>query len=221
MSRNLPKVSTQDARYGVRLDYVIFPIDFRELRRALARNGYELPQIERVPPAPARVSFSGEVARKAEATVIVDSDAGEIGIVGISLQQAQDSFEELVRVINSELGINIHENVGHYWCVVHYRVDTGKMPLDEIAKAENKDYTAKFNAILDENLSSFSIRLSPKNAVPNSNSWFDIAIEPDVLDEKMYHVGVVFRNPRKDKTETFVRNLETNMLKLIKVIEEQ
>ena len=220
MSNNQPKIMTQEARCGVRLNYVLFPIDFRELRHALAKNGYELSPVRgRIPSPPARIAFSGDIARKGETTVIFESDSGEIGVVGRSLQEATASFEELAKVINSELGVSLHESVRFYWCVVHYKVDTGKTPRNEIAKAENKDYTTRFSEVLGEDLSSFSIRLAPRDVIPNQESWFDIAIEPDLMNDKLYHVGVVFRSPDRGKTETFVRDLENTLLKLIGVIE--
>src|SRR3990170_2151988 len=140
MSKSQTKTITQEARYGVRLDYVIFPIDLRELRQALAKNGYELLLVEGIPPPPTRISFGGEIARKAETRVIVESNSGEIGIVGRSLHEVKASFEELTRVIDAELGISLQEKVKFYWCVVHYKINTGKTPLVEIAKADNKDY---------------------------------------------------------------------------------
>ena len=78
----------------------------------------------------------------------------------------------------------------------------------------------RFGAVLGENLSSFSVRLTPKDAIPNNENWFDIAIEPDLLNEKLYHVGVMFRSPDATKTETFVRDLENILLKLLQIIEE-
>lgn len=220
MSNNEPEIITQEGRRGVRLNYVIFPIDFRELCHALAKNGYELsPAGGRIPPPPARISYSGDIARKGETTVRFDSDSGEIGVFARSLQEVTDSFEELTKVINSELGVSLHENVRFYWCIVHYKVDTGKTPLNEIAKAENKKYIAKFSEILGKDVSSFSIRIAPKHVIPNQESWFDIAIEPDLMNAKLYHLGVVFRSPDRGKTETFVRDLENTLLKLIEVIE--
>lgn len=219
MSENQAKIITQDARYGVQLNYVIFPIDLRELRRALAKNGYELPDVGQIPPPPTRIKFDGDIARKAETTVMAESASGEIGVAGRSLQEATDSFEELTRIIDSELGISLQENVKFYWCIAHYRINTGKIPRDEIAKAENKDYITRFNEILGKSLSSFSIRLALKDAIPNQKSWFDIAIEPDVINEKFYHVGVVFRNPDRGETETFVRDVENTLLRLIRIIE--
>lgn len=214
-----PKVTIQDARYGVRLEYLIFPIDFRDLRRVLAKNGYELSHVGNVPPPPTRVRFSGEIGRKGETAVEVESDSGDIGVVGRSLQEAQSSFEELVKVVDSEIGVLLHNHVKFYWAAGHYRIATGKAPQSEIAKVENKEYANQFSKIIGQDLSSFSIRLGSKNATPNDATWTEIAIEPDPIDERLYHVGVVFRNPDKEMTETFVKNLENSLLRLIKVVE--
>lgn len=220
MSDNQPKINTQEARCGVRLNYVIFPIDFRELRQALAKNGYELSPISGpIPSPPTRIGFGGDIARKKETTISVETDSGEIGVVNRTLQGAKAAFEELTNVISTELGVSLHENVRFYWYAVHYRVDTGKIPQNEIAKTEKKDYIARFGQVLGEDLSLFSVRLIPKNVAPNQESWFDIAIEPDILNEKLYHVGVVFRSPDRGKTETFVSDLENKLLKLIRIIE--
>jgi len=220
MSKNQPVMTTQGARCGVRLNYTIFPIDFRELRHVLAKNGYELSPIRgRIPFPPAQIAFSGDVARKEEITVTIETDSGEIGVVGRSLQKVKEAFKELGEISKTELGINLHENVKFYSYAVHYRINTGKTPRIEIAKAENKDCIARFSKVLGQDISSFSVRVSPKNAVPNQESWFDIAIEPDVLDEKSYHVGVVFRTPNRVTAETFVRDLENKLVKLLEIIE--
>jgi hypothetical protein len=94
-----PKMMTQEVRYGVQLSHLIFPVDFRDLRFALAKNGYELSPVRELPPAPTRISFGGEIARKSETTIIADSEAGEIGVVGKSLQQAVACFGDLANVV--------------------------------------------------------------------------------------------------------------------------
>jgi hypothetical protein len=219
MSKKQTKIVAEDARYGVQLDYVLFPADVRELRRALAKNGYELTHVERLPAPPARLSFSGELARKAESTVILETDSSEIGVIARSLQDAANAFDDLVKVVSSELGISLNQKVRFYWMVVHYSISTGKAPRNEILKAENKEYIGRFSRILGEDLVSFSVRLAPKDAIPNQEAWFDIAIEPDILREDLYHVGFVFRDPNRDKTETFVKNLENIVFSLIDTIE--
>jgi hypothetical protein len=216
---NQPKMMIEEARCGVRLSYVIFPIDVRELRHILAKNGYELVPVSNIPPPPTRIRYSGDVARKGEITVSIESDSGEIGVVGRSLQDVRSAFEDLAKIINSELDVDLYENVRFYWYVLHYKINSGKRPFNEISKAENKDYIQRFGKVLEEELSLSSIRLAPKDASPNQENWFDIAIEPDVENETIYHVGVVFRNSDKSKTEKFVRDLESNILKIIRTIE--
>lgn len=219
MSDNELKILTQEARFRVRLNYVIFPIDFRELVNVLAKNGYELIDVKQLPPPPTRIGFSGELARKEETTVTVETGSCEIGVISRSVQKAKSSFDDLAKIIDSELSISLHKNVRFYACVVHYRIDTGKMPHKEIPKTQNKEYIEKFSQVLGEKLSSFSIRVAPKGLIPNADNWFDIAMEPDIINEKIYHVGVVFRNSDRDKTETFVKDLESKLMKLIEVIE--
>lgn len=220
MNNNKAKVMTQHVSYGVRLNYVIFPIDFRDLRHALAKNGYELSRITGpIPSPPVRIGFSGDVARKGEIAVTVETDGGEIGITGRSLQKVKMAFEELENLVKRELGISLHLNVKCYLCLIHCRISTGKIPRDEIAKVENRGLYSRLGQVLNVDVSPFSVRLCLKGAVPNQESWLDISIEPDILNEQMYHVGVVFRSPDKEETETFVRDLENNILKLIKIVE--
>jgi len=220
LSNNESKVMTQYASYGVRLNYVIFPIDFRDLRHALAKNGYELSSVRGpIPSPPIRIGFTGDIARKGETTVIIETDSGEISVTGRSLQKVKTAFEELTDLIKRELGVSLDLNIKYYLCHLHCKTDTGKIPRDEIAKAENRDFFSRLGQVLGVDVAPFSIRLCPKGAIPNHENWFDISIEPDTVNEKMYHLGVVFRSPDKEKTETFVRDLESNILKLIKVIE--
>jgi hypothetical protein len=210
---------TQEARYGVHFGYILFPIDFRDLRQTLARNGYELSRGEDIPAPPARIAFAGEIARKGEVRVYADSDGGEIGTVSRTLHDAYASFDGLASIIQTELNINLHENVRFYWIVSHYKADSGKMPYKEICKTGNDKFNKEFSEILGESVSPFSVRLSPTDTIINQENWFDIAIEPDVVNEKLYHIGVVFRNASREKTEGFAKDIEKNLLKMIIAIE--
>lgn len=212
-----PKLITQEARYFMLLDYLL--LDFRDLRQALAKNGYELVAVRNLPPPPTRIMFSGEIARKKETVISADSEAGQIGVIGRTLEEVRTSFNDLMKLIAEEIGIDLHTKVKNYEVSVHYRLNSGKVPLKEIPNAENKDFVRKFSEVMGENLSSFSIRLAKKDSSIYQGDWIDIAIEPDLVYENYYHVGVVFRNSNREKTETFVKDLETNVLKLIDLIE--
>ncbi|MFH0896838.1 MAG: hypothetical protein V1850_02160 [Candidatus Bathyarchaeota archaeon] len=212
------KLLTQEARYLL-IQNNFLPIDLRDFLNVLAKNGYQLTTIRNLPSPPNRIAFSGEMARKQETIVITDSETGEIGVVSRSLEEARTSFGELIKLIKEEIGVDLTENVKNYQINVHYRLKTGNMPYKEIPKIENKEFINKFNEIIGQNLSSFSIRLAKKDSSAKKDNWVDIAIEPDVVYEDYYHIGVVYKNPSKDKTETFVKNLETNLMKLIELIE--
>jgi hypothetical protein len=219
LSGKAPKLMPQEARYIVVMDYMVLPLDFRDLRYALAKNGYELASAKNIAPPPTRIMYSGEIARMKETTVVADSESSEIGTVSRSLQEAYASFNDLAKIISSELDVDLNKKVKRYFVSAHYRVATGKLPLREIPRAENKEAVAKFSEIMGQNLSSFSIRLTPRDASLNQENWLEIAIEPDLLDESKYHVGIVYRNLEKGRTDVFVRDLEGNLLKIIKLIE--
>lgn len=84
MSVSEPKLVTQEARYLLFVGQMVLPVEFRELRAALAKNGFELGVVRNLPPPPSRLIFSGEIARKKETTIIADSEAGQIGVVSKS-----------------------------------------------------------------------------------------------------------------------------------------
>jgi hypothetical protein len=214
-----PKLITQEARYLMNMNYLILPLDFRDFRQALAKNGFELALVRNLPPPPTRISFSGEIARKKDTVIIADSEASEIGVISRSLGEASASFGDLLKIVTEEIGVDLSEKAKSYKIIVHYKLNTGKIPLKEIPKAENKEFVNKFSEIMGEGLSSFSIRLAKKDSSINKGDWLDIAIEPDLIYENYYHIGVVYRNSNKEKTEAFAKDLETNLMKLINHIE--
>ena len=220
MSKTTPRLITQEARYSLSVNDMILPLDFRDIRFALAKNGYELLPVRNMPPPPTQISYSGEIARFKETVVFANSEAGEIGVISRSVGDAFSSFGDLLKVLASEIGVNLGEKVKYYEAVLHCRAETGKKPTEEIAKAENKEFVSKFSEVLGENLSYLSVRLGKKDSSAKQRDWLDIAIDPDPIYDGMYHIGVIFRNPDQEKTETFVKKLENNLLKLIQLIEE-
>lgn len=210
-----------ETHYLVRLEYVIFPLEFRELRDVLARNGYELKLLPApIPPRPSRISYSGEIARKGEYIVNIDSNLGTVAIASKSIGMTIAAFEELTKIMKEGLGIDLNENVSYFEIMVYYNIDTGKKPVQEIDRViEVNPYFSKFNKIVGEPTSLFSIRLIPKGKIPNQEEWFDISIEPDILKSEVYHIGVIYRSSKREKTLDFASNLEKTIVNLVKAIE--
>ena len=219
MSPSEPKLVTQEARYLLFVNQMVLPVEFRELRAALAKNGFELGAVRNLPSPPSRLIFSGEIARKKETIIVADSEAGEIGVVSNSIADSTNSFYELIKIVNEEIGINLFEKVKYFEIVAHYKLDTGKKPLKELPKAENKDFVSKASGIIGDNLSTYSIRFAKKDSSSNEINWIDIAIEPDMVYENNYHIGVIFRTPDKEKTESFAKDLESKIKKIANLIE--
>jgi len=140
------------------------PLDFRDVRFALAKNGYELLPVRNLPPPPTQISYSGDIARFKETVGFANSEPGEMGVISRSVSDAYSSFGDLLKVLASEIGVNLREKVKYYEAILHCRVETGKKPTTEIAKAENKEFVNKFSEVLGENLSNLSIRLGKKDS---------------------------------------------------------
>lgn len=215
------KISLQEFRYSLRSRYVIFPIDIRDFRDLLAKNGYELSPIRgQIPGRPLRIAFSGDIARKGENIVYMDTSEGTIGISGKSEKDAIEAFENITEIILSNLGFDLNTNAWFYEIVAHYIVRTSSSPLSGISKIiESNPISPKISAIIGEKTGSFSLRLSPKNSLPNSENWYDISIEQDVLLPEAYHVGVVFRNSNRKKVKNFASSVEIKIAELVKLIE--
>lgn len=221
MSSRQPNVLSREARFLVRLKHVLFPIDFRDIRKALARNAYELIPIRGpIPGRPARISWEGPVARKGESVVSLDTSVGLIGVSHKTIEEAKKGFEELTKIIQKDLGINLHSNVWYYELSTHFNLETKTPPSHRIAKiTDGNPYFSKFAKVLGREVSMFSVRLTPSNTIPNQENWFDITIEQDVLLANAYHIGVMFRNQKRSEIKKFSTNLEKNILRLIDVIE--
>lgn len=98
-----PRIISGDIAYSVRLKYVMFPLEYRDFTYALARNGYELARFGgREPPRPARIGYGGEIARKGEIAVHVDSGEGEVSVHGRSLDETLRGFDRLSELVTEK-----------------------------------------------------------------------------------------------------------------------
>jgi len=215
------KRTLQESRYYTRLKYTIFPIDLRDFREILAKNGYELTAMRGfIPTRPLRVSFDGDVARKGEITVYMDTPEGLVGIYGKSNREVIESFDELSRIFKDEMGFDLDSSIWYREIDVHYLVRTGSSPITNISRvAEDNPHFSKFTEIIGEETSSFSLRLSPKNVIPNSENWFDITIEQDILLAEAYHIGIVYRNVDPQKVRNFALSIDDKITSLVDLVE--
>jgi hypothetical protein len=216
-----PKLTGQEIRYMLVVDYLSLPFEFRDFRDTMAKNGFELAPVRNLPPPPARIIYSGEMGRKKGTLVFADSEAGQIGVASKTLTETCTSFNDLIKIIDEEIGVNLLNKVKYFEISAHYSLDTGKNPLNQISKVQNKEIIENLAKIIGQEVTMSSIRLTKKGASVNEGNWLDIAIEPGSVYENKYHIGVIFRDSDKEKTENFVKDLEPNILKMIKIIEAE
>ena len=216
------KLQALESTCRVRLAHVIFPLEFRDLRDVLARNGYELVALPGpIPPAPTRIVYTGEIARKEQYTVHIDSSAGLVGVNGRSMTATYNAFEELSKIVMDNFGVSLGNNVHYHEIIAHYNARTGKNAILQIGRQfEDSALIHGLGKVLGKTTSMYSIRLAPKGDVPNQEEWYDISIDPDVLKPETYHVGIIFRSPRKEEIASFAINLEETIGELLRTIEK-
>jgi hypothetical protein len=217
------KFISREFSYALRTDFVFFPLDVRDIRDILPKYGYELSPIRGILPNRSMlVAFEGDIARKGDAMVYIDTSNGILGVRGKSNNECISVIDDAIKALRTDLEFDIHSQMKFYEVVANYKIKTQSHPTQTISKTVEKlPLFSKFTEIMGEETGLFSLRLSPKKHVPNSKNWFDIAIEQDVLSSDFYRVGVVYRNPNENKTRDFGSSIEEIISKLIRSMEEE
>jgi len=202
-------------------EHIIFPLDVRDVRETLARNAYELVPIPApLPSRPSRVSMAGTIARKSDFIVNLDTDRNLLGLAGKSSDNILEAFDELIDVFRREMNVNLESKTKYYETVGIYHIHTRKKPSEQFSLiSERMDLFKKLNEVLKTPVSTFGVRLCPKNAIPNQIEWFDIAIEPEILESKQYYSSIVFRSAKKDTVAQWASDDRKLLTKLVGVIE--
>jgi len=210
-------------RFGMRLKSLFFPIDGRDLIEAVKKYGYHVPPTPMPIPSGARVrvGFEGEFARKDGISLDVNSARGILGVSADMPDLAIKTFDELIALIQDELGIDLEKESRFYEIISEVKVDSDKNPLKSIDNLYRENpFVSEVSKILKQDISLFTLRLVTKDVVPNQEEWLDITIEPDLLmPNQKYAISVVFRSKDKSIVKSFGQNLISNLLEIIKAIE--
>ncbi len=209
-------------RFSIRMNYVLPPFDAIELIDTLVKGGYTptIPPQPR-PPRGVRLGFAGPIARKGETTIDTNDERGILGATSPSPALAVQSLNELLQLIKSNLGIDLDKTVTFYEMIGHMDIDTDQNPLEKIGQIHKENTSLKeFSEILGKDVSVFSLRLIPRNEIPNQTEWLDITIEPDIIKTtSTYNVSAVYRSPDKSKVQKFTEEFMTKVSTMIDVIE--
>jgi hypothetical protein len=209
-------------RFSIRVNYIFFPFHTVELIDTLLKSGYA-PTTPPPPPAPprgVRFSITGTIARKGEVIIDVNDDRGVLSASASSPKTAIDGLDEVLGLIKTNFKVDLGEMASFYELIGHIEVETDQNPIEKIGHImkENR-FIREFGQILGEDVSLFTLRLSPIGKVPNQTEWFDITIEPDVIKTSIYNIEAVCRSNDKSKVQKFTEELIPKISKIIDAIE--
>lgn len=204
---------------GVCLNTVLFPLSWNELSDTLEKNGYEInPQLPSPRPI-GRLSITGEIARKGKTIVIFDSSGMQIQILDISLKSANDELASIIKNLDDDYKINLYDLVKYYNYHSNYIYLSKKNTLKTIGNQCGFSKLDDISKILEEKLTPMGLRLCLADTSPNTENWFDIKIEPEVLRNKDYSIEIVYRNKKIDSYKKFIESIEGKLDKIITQLE--
>ena len=216
-------IDSLDLSFSIVTDHIFFPLDLRDVRPVLARNGFELSHLTSpLPVRPIRVGGGGMIARKENFSVNMDFDRNIVGLSGKSSERIIEVFDELTKILKDEMRVDLASRARYYEMVSHYHVITNRKPSERFSRiCEGMEIFEKIEKIMGFPVSSFGLRISPKGSDPDEVEWFDVAVEPDTPQPNKYYCGIVFRSKEKEKvTQQILRDREF-VRQLIEVIESE
>ena len=210
-------------RFSLRFNYILFPFDVIELVKQLAKTGYKItiPPPPKITPKNIRLTAKGRIAQKGDTEIELNDERGILAATSSSPELAIKCMNEVLQLMKNNLKVNLDEMAFFYELIGSFDIETDKNPLEIIAKInENEEYIDQFSKVLGENISNYTLRLVPRGQVPNQTEWFDVTIEPDVIEAtSTYRTQIIFRSKEKIKVENFTQNLMRNITGIINIIE--
>ncbi|VVB88194.1 Uncharacterised protein [uncultured archaeon] len=160
---------------------------------------------------------SPDLVKKNNTIIFYDEPKQVVGIKGVNFRDVFIIFQELVDILIEEYDVDFEEVLNFIEGVTIVHVKT-----DENAKKIIKDYFLnhnKFDEIFNEKAYISTLRIIPENRNISDRIWFDVVIEPLLSNPKKYFVRYAFRNSDINKFKDSANNIDTNIYKVISVIE--
>jgi hypothetical protein len=207
------------------MSYVLPPFDTAELIDVLVKAGY----IRMAPPTPpgrsqgVRFSFTGLIARKGEVVVDVNDERGVLGAASPSPTLTIDGFNEVLQLIKNNLKADPEITASFFELIGHLEVETQVNPLEKIGRISEKvKLFEEFSKTMGEDVSIYSLRLTPKGQIPDQTEWFDITVEPSLMHTKSaYNISVVYRSKDRPKVQKFIQEFVPTIASILDAIENE
>ena len=199
-----------------RLSGVLLPFRIESLAGVVPELGWVLVEApER--PFMARVDFSGRLASKGDLALHVSSQWRNLGVRGPHAKEVVEALNELENLLGDRLGIEAGKAADFYELQWQARLAVqGASPMRRL-QAQFSDHPGlrKVEKVLGRPVTGFGYRLVPPDTEPNSTNWFDIRIEPDVLNPHAeVYVHATLRDENRKRVLETAENIERTVAEL-------
>ncbi|MBI2303914.1 MAG: hypothetical protein HYU86_04100 [Chloroflexi bacterium] len=214
-------ISFRLVHLSVSYNTALFPFDILELSRMLPSVGYVILQ-ELPVQFGARLGMSGVLAKKGDTALSLNSERYTVTTQTQEPNAALEEFEFIERLIEEEFGFRGEEHASFYEVISEATVRTKKNPLLMVEEhSRSISLLGRLSKALGHPVGVFGFRLVPPGADPNRPDWFDIRIEPEVLNcTRRLSISIIFRNHERPKVLQFVRTLPQVLTNLVAELEE-
>lgn len=206
---------------SVRYSLPLFPVNIERLVRLLPQLGYLVPEpIE--PDFGVRSIGSGTLATKGEVRLRISGPYGSVAIRGSDSVEVLNEFGAIEDLLLNEMGIQQTSDVSFYELQSQAAIEArAGSPLKTITeRCAPTPVLDQFASVLGQSVCNFSFRLVPPGTSPNSTEWFDVRIEPHILQpNRLYSIHCVFRNSERLKVFNIAKQGFGLFERLIRVAE--
>lgn len=179
----------------------LFPFRIESFTEVLPHLGFVVPeQIQRQ--FNARLRLDGPIGMKGEIRLWANTDRRTIGVRGHEHDHVTDEFVAMEEALDERLNFKSSERAEFYEIQMQALVEAREhSPLAVTQRQfEGADLWRRLGAVLGQPVINFGFRIVPPGRVPNSINWFDIRIEPEVLQpDRLYLVQVVLREAEREQ----------------------
>ncbi len=208
--------------FSVRYAGVLFPFRIESLSEALPHLGFVVGE-EIQSRFSARLIVSGAIATKGDLAVQVNSERQYWGLIGRDHAVVTTEFLAVEDLVEGKLGFPSRQNAMFYETQAHFFFDAspGKRPIAEIQRRFTElPSLGRFGSVLGRPVANWGFHLVPPDAAPNSPNWFEIRIEPEILQpELVYVVHVIFRDAKRDDVLALARRGTDLAEEAVKLVE--
>ena len=218
------QVETRRLRIATVLKFIIFPLTAPDVIEALRKRDYIIraPPLPPHPPRGGLSYISGPIAEKEGCVVDVNSEKGFVGIEGVSLNSIRKVYDEILGILNIDLAVDLDKSHRYSEVISEMIVRSKRSPIEVFSRIfQDTTLLKEVKQAVKDEVALYSLRLFPRGQVANSDEWFDITIEPNVIRPHLeYHTWLVYRSPNRAKVEEFFFERQNALItRLISVLE--